>query len=89
MQAARAAALCSDRIDAQDTTALVTIHQMHSYSHMDIHYDPSLCMQAIVQEGHADHLQLVLFHPEAVHSAYTEGPPDAADYTIRAPHPTV
>ena len=31
------------RIDAQDTTALVTIHQMHSYSHMDVHYDPSLC----------------------------------------------
>jgi len=45
--------------------------------------------EAIVREGHAEHLQIVLFHPEAVHSAYAEGPPDAADYSIRAPHPTV
>ena len=29
------------RIDAQATTELITIHQMHSYSHIDSHYDPS------------------------------------------------
>ena len=31
----------------------------------------------------------VLFHPAAVHSVYAEGPPDPADFTIRAPFPTV
>ena len=31
----------------------------------------------------------VLFHPQAVHSVYAEGPPDPADFTIRAPFPTV
>ena len=29
------------RIDAQDTTNLVTIHQMHSQFHMNVHYDQS------------------------------------------------
>ena len=45
--------------------------------------------EAIVERGHADALQLVLFHPNAVHSTYGEGPPDAADFSIRAPYPTV
>ena len=31
------------RIDAQDTARLITIHQMHSYSHRSIRYDSSLC----------------------------------------------
>ena len=31
----------------------------------------------------------VLFHPSAMHSIYSEGFPDAADFTIRAPFPTV
>eukprot|EP00929_Paragymnodinium_shiwhaense_P062715 TRINITY_DN31315_c0_g1_i2.p2 TRINITY_DN31315_c0_g1~~TRINITY_DN31315_c0_g1_i2.p2 ORF type:complete len:306 (+),score=61.71 TRINITY_DN31315_c0_g1_i2:51-968(+) len=45
--------------------------------------------EAILANGLQEDLQLVLFHPEAVHSAYGEGPPDAADYSIRAPYPTV
>ena len=31
------------RIEARDTTALIKIHQTHSQSHVDIHYDPSRC----------------------------------------------
>ena len=31
----------------------------------------------------------VLFHPMAMHSIYSEGLPDAADFTIRAPFPTI
>ena len=31
------------RIDAQVTTGLITIHQTHSYSHMDAHYNSSPC----------------------------------------------
>ena len=56
-------------------------------------------MECIVDRGHSDHLQLVLFHPLAVHDTYTERPPasdgneeqveDCADYTIRSPHPTI
>ena len=45
--------------------------------------------EAIVANGCAEDLQVVLFHPSAVHSAYGEGPPDAADFAIRAPYPTV
>ena len=52
-------------------------------------------MECIVDRGHSDHLQLVLFHPLAVHDTYTERPSandgheDCADYTIRSPHPTI
>eukprot|EP00928_Gymnodinium_smaydae_P072904 TRINITY_DN56189_c0_g1_i1.p2 TRINITY_DN56189_c0_g1~~TRINITY_DN56189_c0_g1_i1.p2 ORF type:complete len:297 (+),score=68.23 TRINITY_DN56189_c0_g1_i1:37-891(+) len=45
--------------------------------------------EAIHEPGFGEEVQIVLFHPEATHSAYAEGPEDAADYTIRAPHPTV
>ena len=31
------------RIDAQDTTEVIAIHQIHTQSHMTIHYDSSLC----------------------------------------------
>ena len=41
------------------------------------------------RRGLVGQLQLVLFHPLAVHSAYADdGLPDAADYTIRSPLPT-
>ena len=55
-------------------------------------------LDCIVNRGHSDHLQLVLFHPLAVHDTYTEQPPgddddddddDCANYTIRSPHPTI
>lgn len=45
--------------------------------------------EAILDRGYAADVQLVLFHPKAAHSAYAEGAPDPADYSIRAPHPTV
>ena len=35
--------VCATRIDAQQTTRLITSHQMHSYSHMDLHHDSLLC----------------------------------------------
>jgi hypothetical protein len=47
--------------------------------------------EAIVARGHAEALQIVLFHPCATHSTYADrnAPADAGDYTIRAPHPTI
>ena len=47
--------------------------------------------EALVSRGHGEHLQIVLFHPEATHTTYTEhgAPTDPGDYTIRSPHPTV
>lgn len=47
--------------------------------------------EAIVNPGHADHLQIVCFHPQASHSTYIDSgaPPDAADFAIRSPYPTV
>ncbi|CAE7671464.1 unnamed protein product [Symbiodinium sp. CCMP2456] len=45
--------------------------------------------EAVCQQGFQDLLQIVLFHPLAMHSIYSEGFPDAADFTIRAPFPTI
>ncbi|CAJ1437540.1 unnamed protein product [Effrenium voratum] len=45
--------------------------------------------RAIRAQGFEELLQIVLFHPEAVHSAYCDGPEDAADFSIRAPFPVV
>mmetsp|Transcript_63398 Transcript_63398/g.204341 ORF Transcript_63398/g.204341 Transcript_63398/m.204341 type:complete len:228 (-) Transcript_63398:15-698(-) len=45
--------------------------------------------EAILGQGFAGDLQLVLFHPRAVRSAYAQGPADPADYALRAPHPTL
>ena len=47
--------------------------------------------EVLVDGGHGEELQIVLFHPLAQHSVYgdPDAPPDAGDYTIRAPHPTV
>ena len=47
--------------------------------------------EAILEPGHGEHLQIVLFHPNATHTTYIEdgAPADAGDYSIRAPFPTV
>ena len=45
--------------------------------------------QSVALTGASGHLQVVLFHPQATHSTYNDGPPDAADFTIRSPHPTL
>eukprot|EP00927_Polykrikos_kofoidii_P085497 TRINITY_DN9319_c0_g1_i1.p1 TRINITY_DN9319_c0_g1~~TRINITY_DN9319_c0_g1_i1.p1 ORF type:complete len:282 (-),score=33.70 TRINITY_DN9319_c0_g1_i1:169-975(-) len=45
--------------------------------------------EAIVAGGFSEMLQIVLFHPLAVHSSYAKVPPDPGDYTVRAPYPTV
>jgi hypothetical protein len=34
-------------------------------------------------------VQIVVFHPQAVHQTYSEGPTSASDYTIRSPYPTL
>ena len=55
-----------------------------------MHLSWRLQTDAIVATGLAEHLQLVLFHPQAVHSVYADtGPEDAADFSIRSPFPTV
>ncbi|CAE8639760.1 unnamed protein product [Polarella glacialis] len=45
--------------------------------------------EAILAQGLERDLQLVLFHPLAMHSAYSEGLPDPADYSLRSPHPMI
>lgn len=47
--------------------------------------------EAILEPSHGEHLQIVLFHPNATHTTYIEdgAPADAGDYSIRAPFPTV
>ena len=47
--------------------------------------------EAILEGGHGEQLQIVLFHPNATHTTYIEdgAPADAGDYSIRAPFPTV
>ncbi|CAE6937169.1 unnamed protein product [Symbiodinium sp. CCMP2592] len=45
--------------------------------------------EAVSEQGFQDLLQIVLFHPSAMHSIYAEGFPDPADFTIRAPFPTI
>ena len=55
-----------------------------------VHLSWRLQSDAIVATGLAEHLQLVLFHPAAVHSIYADmGTEDAADFSIRSPFPTV
>ena len=55
-----------------------------------VHLSWRLQSDAIVANGLAEHLQLVLFHPAAVHSVYADaGAEDAADFSIRSPFPTV
>ena len=70
-------------------------HAMSEYRNL-IQLSWRIQSDCIVDRGHSDHLQLVLFHPLAVHDTYTEQPPrddgdedDCANYTIRSPHPTV
>lgn len=45
--------------------------------------------EVINDGGMVDEIQLVFFHPLAVHSTYAEGLPDAADFSIRSPYPTI
>lgn len=54
-----------------------------------------LQQEVILENGLDEQLQLVLFHPRAVHQTYNSTAADdewhenAADYTIRAPYPTI
>ncbi len=48
--------------------------------------------ESILQNGFEKDLQIVLFHPQAVHDTYSslqESNDDAANYTIRSPFPTI
>jgi hypothetical protein len=39
--------------------------------------------------GQPSGLQVVNFHPQALHDLYTEGStPDASNFSVRSPHPT-
>ena len=46
--------------------------------------------EAINSNDYTNHLQQVLFHPEATHETYSfQDVDDAADYTIRSPYPII
>jgi hypothetical protein len=49
----------------------------------------TLQAEAIAARGHGQAMQIVLFHPSAVRSAYTDALVDAADYSLRSPFPIV
>jgi hypothetical protein len=57
-----------------------------------VHLSWTLQTDAVLANGHAEKLQLVLFHPRATHQTYSylstedENP---GDYTIRSPFPTI
>ncbi|CAK9050493.1 unnamed protein product [Durusdinium trenchii] len=76
---------------APETTLLVVDPQLSCCSTWQSFVQLSWTLQerAIHGQGFAELLQIVLFHPAAVHSVYAEGPPDAADFTIRSPFPTI
>ncbi|CAK9050766.1 unnamed protein product [Durusdinium trenchii] len=76
---------------APETTLLVVDPQLTCCSTWQSFVQLSWTLQerAIHGQGFAELLQIVLFHPAAVHSVYAEGPPDAADFTIRSPFPTI
>jgi hypothetical protein len=55
-----------------------------------VHLSWRVQAESIVENGYENDLQIVLFHPLAVHDTYSapqEGEEDAADYTIRSPFP--
>jgi uncharacterized protein len=71
-------------------TTLLVLSREAAPEYMDlVRLSWRLQAEAILEGGHGAELQLVLFHPLAVHSTYGEGPPDAADYSIRSPYPVV
>jgi hypothetical protein len=49
----------------------------------------TLQTDAVLANGHAEKLQLVLFHPHATHETYSSQDDSPGDYTIRSPFPTV
>eukprot|EP01065_Artemidia_motanka_P042002 TRINITY_DN5546_c0_g1_i2.p1 TRINITY_DN5546_c0_g1~~TRINITY_DN5546_c0_g1_i2.p1 ORF type:complete len:208 (+),score=59.13 TRINITY_DN5546_c0_g1_i2:47-625(+) len=53
-----------------------------------VHESWELQAEAIAGRGLEEKVQIVLFHPLAMHETYGEAG-DAADYTIRSPYPTV
>lgn len=85
-----------NHLDKPETTLLV-LHPSMCQSYREfIQLSWDMQYEAIVQNGYAHDLQLVLFHPLASHNTYAEelidediGYDDAANYTIRSPYPTV
>ena len=53
--------MVSGRVEVQETTRLITTHQIHSQSHMDIHYDPSPC--SILGVYPRWEVNAVVYHP--------------------------
>eukprot|EP00562_Extubocellulus_spinifer_P003765 CAMPEP_0178538376 /NCGR_PEP_ID=MMETSP0696-20121128/37073_1 /TAXON_ID=265572 /ORGANISM="Extubocellulus spinifer, Strain CCMP396" /LENGTH=265 /DNA_ID=CAMNT_0020170633 /DNA_START=259 /DNA_END=1056 /DNA_ORIENTATION=+ len=74
-------------------TTLLVLNEVAFPSISDFRYFVQLSWrlqaEAICDNNFASDLQLVLFHPAARHNTYGEDFEDAADYTIRSPHPTV
>lgn len=68
----------------KNSTALMSWRQLIALSW-------KLQTDVLCEMGHSDTLQIVLFHPSATHSTFVDpqAPPDAGDYTIRAPFPVV
>jgi hypothetical protein len=55
-----------------------------------VHLSWTLQTNAVLANGHAEKLQLVLFHPNATHETYSsQENNNPGDYTIRSPFPTV
>ena len=91
--AAEAASICSDGA-AHETALLVVDAPLADGALRDwsAFYSLSWRLQAeaLVDQQLQDQLQLVLFHPRAVRSAYSSlMDDDAADFAVRSPFPTI
>ena len=91
--AAEAASICSDGA-AHETALLVVDAPLAdgALREWSAFYSLSWRLQseALVDQQLQDQLQLVLFHPRAVRSAYSSlMDDDAADFAVRSPFPTI
>ena len=77
-----------------ETTLVVFDHEQQATFLRDfrefVRLSWTLQEESVLAQGLENQLQLVLFHPYATHNTYgEESEESAADYTIRAPYPTV
>jgi len=83
----------SQKGEVQPETTLLVMDAPFVQEFKDfVHLSWTLQSDAVLANGHAEKLQLVLFHPLATHQTYSslpDGDVNPGDYTIRSPFPTI
>lgn len=78
-------------IQPETTLLVMDAPFVHNFKDL-VHLSWTLQAEAVLANGHAEKLQLVLFHPLATHQTYSSSLDDnvnPGDYTIRSPFPTI